>query len=426
MNIVLIYILEKLSEEYEAIVFEDMDRLDHTKCISIFHQLREINLSLNERGLVNRFPFRFLYVVNDELMEKINQTKFFDYIMSVVPSLGHENAIAKFQYFVLNDLKIELKEKEKDCIFNAIDASILLKDYRTLKQIKNDYMLFSSIAKSTGIIIEKCQGILLGFIIYKVLWPQDYNLIRCKKSFVFPWKDVDDDMWKKRNNDQTKDPHKEYNAIQALKDILTNKVCLKFIGYSIDECIYFYKETLKNSTIDKKEDLLSCDDDFICGRILFDFTDNIQNYVKYVEDDFLLYLIRYYSQYSQKYSFDVFIEKMVVAEGHVISSDFVSKVENALKFEKNRVDLYIFTVRYFLKREYHISNSSDNNAFGWLYDTDRAILKQRINKLAPLINDEECDYIFSKFSKDQLLSIMKSAENTSIYSKVSDIYAHNI
>ena len=115
----LIYVLEKLSKKYQAVVFEDIDRLEAEKCLSLFDQLREINISLNARNRVNsnqkeeENTFRFLYVINDKITAQINQTKFFDYILSVVPTLGDHDAIQKFYSIVVDDQKIALSDEEK-------------------------------------------------------------------------------------------------------------------------------------------------------------------------------------------------------------------------------------------------------------------------------------------------------------------------
>lgn len=428
----LIYVLENLSKDYNAIIFEDMDRLDSEKCISVFHQLREINLSLNARNKKKKnFPFRFLYVVNDELMEKINQTKFFDYIMSVVPSLGIANAKDKFQYVILDELNVELNNKEKECIFNAIDASIMLKDYRTLNQIKNDYNLFSSIAKETGVAIENCKGILLGFVIYKVLWPQDYHLIRSGKSLVFPkWEDDKDKIDKEveSRNGNIKITHKEYDAIKEIKNLLTNNVCLKFIGYSKKELCSYYKDTLKSNSVDKKKELLSNDDDFICGVILFDSSDSeISMYINGLENEFILYLVRfYYSDCFQKYNFEKFIDNLTNIRNDMVSAAFVSEVENELNKLNNAgdaVEAYIFVVRCFLKLGYHVSDSTDKNAYRWFYHSDSDILKERMKLLDSLkITDSEYRALFSNFSMSELADFYNATSHPIAKTVIKEIW----
>lgn len=410
----LIYVLENLSKDYNAIIFEDIDRLDSEKCISVFHQLREINLGLNARKKVGKFPFRFLYVVNDELMEKINQTKFFDYIMSVVPSLGAENAKDKFQRFVLDDLGIKLIGKDKECIFRAIDASIMLKDYRTLKQIKNDYTLFSSIADATGVAIDRCQGVLLGFIIYKVLWPQDYHLIRSGKSLVFPkWIDNKIEInkeWKRRYGDASI-IHDEYEAIKEMKDILTNGTCLKFIGYSKEDRISYYKDTLTNASTDQKRELLLHDDDFICGSILFESPNDIKTYISGLENEFILYLVRFYSDYSQQYDFEKFIENLTDTGTKIVSAAFVSEVENALKDTGDEVGVYIFAVRCFLKLGYCMSGSDTANAYGWFYHSNSSILKQRMQSISGEFTDNDYRTLLSNFSMLELIDLKNATDN---------------
>lgn len=402
----LIYVFEKLSKNYDAIVFEDMDRINYEICISVFQQLREINFSLNRRNNVKCFPFRFVYVVNDELMEEMEQTKFFDYIMSVVPSLGAENAKEKFQRIVMNKHKIyfdDLEETEMRCIFDAIDASQRLKDYRTLKHIGNEYSLYYSIADKSGISIEKHKGILLGFVIYKVLWPQDYHLIRSGKSFVFPhWEEPTAYKWSERHGNN--DPHKEYRTIEALKDILTNKICLKLMGYSDTERKEYYENILKQKNLNEKKNLLEIDDEFICGKILFDEKANdidIKECIKEIEDDIILYLIRYYKYYAKeaseeqqngaseepantiRYSFHEFVKKLKEvdkskADNFKVSEKFIDQITQALHDAGDSADIYAFAVLCFLNRGYSKCDGDNANVYQWLYTEKMTILEQRI------------------------------------------------
>lgn len=137
----LTYIFEMLSKEYDAIVFEDMDRIDHEIAVEILTCLREINNTVNERlransenksflkkiiNIINpllleillrnsffNFLYReknkkslylrtgkftrknlcFIFVINEEMIADFDYNKYIDYGLTIVPELGSENAL---------------------------------------------------------------------------------------------------------------------------------------------------------------------------------------------------------------------------------------------------------------------------------------------------------------------------------------------
>lgn len=79
---------------HEVIVFEDLDRFDDNK---IFERLREINILANIR-LQNCKdnkkcePLRFFYLLRDDIFVNKDRTKFFDFILPVIPVVDSSNA----------------------------------------------------------------------------------------------------------------------------------------------------------------------------------------------------------------------------------------------------------------------------------------------------------------------------------------------
>lgn len=75
--------------EYDVVIFEDLDRFDNKK---IFLKLRELNYILNKsKELANR-NIRFIYAVKDDMFNDASRTKFFDYIVTVIPVMNMSNA----------------------------------------------------------------------------------------------------------------------------------------------------------------------------------------------------------------------------------------------------------------------------------------------------------------------------------------------
>ena len=81
-----------------AIVFEDMNRYNSNQ---IFEKLREINYLLNNspNDSENKI-FRFFYLLRDDIFTSKDRTKFFDFIIPIVPVIDGANSYDKFiEYF---------------------------------------------------------------------------------------------------------------------------------------------------------------------------------------------------------------------------------------------------------------------------------------------------------------------------------------
>ncbi len=88
----MLYLFE--NAEVDAIVFEDMDRFNVN---SIFERLREVNTLVNIRlQKDNKKIIRFFYLLRDDIFVSKDRTKFFDYIIPVVPVLDSSNSYDQF------------------------------------------------------------------------------------------------------------------------------------------------------------------------------------------------------------------------------------------------------------------------------------------------------------------------------------------
>lgn len=78
----LVYLLR--SSGTKIVVFEDLDRYNST---SIYTKLRELNFLLNHYVMISgdKKPVRFIYMLKDSLFFSKNRTKFFDFILPIVP-----------------------------------------------------------------------------------------------------------------------------------------------------------------------------------------------------------------------------------------------------------------------------------------------------------------------------------------------------
>ncbi|MDD7794124.1 YobI family P-loop NTPase [Clostridium sp. 'White wine YQ'] len=179
----------------DAIVFEDMDRYNVNQ---IFQRLREINNLINSRRIKesNRFlkivpkfiwdlhlihtmkkskPLKFLYLLRDDIFISKDRTKFFDFIIPVVPVIDNSNSYDQFIQHFKNG---EVFEKFDEHFLQEI--SLYVDDMRILKNIYNEFMIYNSRISTT----EQDYNKLLAIIVYKNIFPRDFSDTQNNIGFV--------------------------------------------------------------------------------------------------------------------------------------------------------------------------------------------------------------------------------------------------
>ncbi|MEI7152642.1 MULTISPECIES: DNA-binding protein [Pectobacterium] len=154
---------------YKVVVFEDLDRLGTPE---IFVKLREINKIINNNR-ANKKPVRFIYAVRDDLFLGAEaRTKFFDFIIPVVPFMDSRNA------FTLLKNKTPLLDKSSDVYLKKIAS--YLGDMRSLQNIANEFQVFCKIVDNS---INKTK--LFSLVFYKNAYALDYHLADKKTGLLF-------------------------------------------------------------------------------------------------------------------------------------------------------------------------------------------------------------------------------------------------
>ncbi|EOI7435836.1 hypothetical protein OZ691_004241 [Yersinia enterocolitica] len=184
---------------YRTVVFEDLDRLNNTH---IFIKLREINQIINNHAGC-KSPVRFVYAVRDDIFLGADiRTKFFDFILPVIPVLDSRNA-----HNILEKKLPGFPLKDKPCLRGT---SLYINDMRSLQNIINEYILFMDVVDNSH-----SQARLYALIFYKNLYAQDYNLIDRKLGILYSFV----------RDYRSKDLHKNYFGtlelqVQTLKEKL--------------------------------------------------------------------------------------------------------------------------------------------------------------------------------------------------------------
>lgn len=156
----------------DVIVFEDIDRYEIGE---IFERLREINSLVNNKLKKDNKILKFLYLLKDDIFISKDRTKFFDFIIPIIPVMDSSNSYDKI-------LELFGKEygEELDKYFLQ-DISLYIDDMRLLKNIYNEFQIYY---KKLGSIEINCNK-MLGIIIYKNLFPRDFSDLHLNQGFIY-------------------------------------------------------------------------------------------------------------------------------------------------------------------------------------------------------------------------------------------------
>lgn len=153
----------------DAIVFEDMDRYNMNQ---IFEKLREINTLINSS--ITK-PIKFLYLLRDDIFISKDRTKFFDFIIPIVPVIDGSNSYDQFiEHFRQGNIFELFDEKFLQ------EVALYVDDMRILKNIYNEFLIYHSRIQSTELNNNK----LLAIIIYKNIFPRDFSNLQLGRGYV--------------------------------------------------------------------------------------------------------------------------------------------------------------------------------------------------------------------------------------------------
>lgn len=155
--------------DYNVVIIEDLDRFEQTE---VFTKLREINLLINNSSKVEN-EVVFIYAIKDDMFLDKDRTKFFDFMIPIIPVINSSNSNEKLLDIVnKNDYKISM-----DLID---DISLFIDDMRLLYNIMNEYYIYSKNLDS-----KLDQEKLLSMIVYKNIYPNDFTQLSENKGNLF-------------------------------------------------------------------------------------------------------------------------------------------------------------------------------------------------------------------------------------------------
>jgi len=155
------------STRYELVIIEDLDRFDNSE---IFVTLREINKLVNGNVGVKR-TIRFLYALRDDMFVNTDRTKFFEFIIPVIPIINSSNSIDKM-----------LEQGKRLSLDDRLDRQFLrevsryLNDLRLIHNIFNEYAIYAANLATHGE-NDLSATKLLAILIYKNVFPKDFEAL---------------------------------------------------------------------------------------------------------------------------------------------------------------------------------------------------------------------------------------------------------
>jgi hypothetical protein len=168
----IVYLLS--SSGVEFVIFEDLDRYDS---INIFTKLRELNFLLNSYVKTNGDGriIRFVYMLKDGLFFSKSRTKFFDFILPIVPVVDSKTSEDK----LITLLKNVDNELDKNIVSKI---SLYIDDMRLLKNIVNEYIVYSKVIPIDKLKLNKNK--LFSLVTLKNLFPNEFDLLQEDKGYI--------------------------------------------------------------------------------------------------------------------------------------------------------------------------------------------------------------------------------------------------
>lgn len=260
-----LYLFE--NSDADVIVFEDMDRF---KTSNIFERLHEVNTLANIQlekenespapftNLINKvikqlqkiklfsnmkikkknkYPLRFFYLLRDDIFVSKDRTKFFDYIVPVVPVVDSSNS---YDQFILHFKEGGILELFDETFLQGL--SLYVDDMRILKNIYNEFVVYYNRLNTTKLDCNK----MLAMIAYKNLFPRDFSDSQLNQGMVstlFDKKKKDEFIKEEIERLEEQVAQKKDETELAKKENLTSIQELDFIYESKRPTDYYGRKT---------------------------------------------------------------------------------------------------------------------------------------------------------------------------------------
>ncbi|MCV2975871.1 hypothetical protein [Escherichia coli] len=206
-----LYLFENV--DADAIVFEDMDRFNSN---NIFERLHEVNRLVNiQRDTAGhkKSTLRFIYLLRDDIFISKDRTKFFDYIIPVIPVVDSSNSYDQFITHFDGGGILKLFNKRF-----LQGMSLYIDDMRILKNIYNEFQIYYNKLNTTELDCNK----MLAIIAYKNIFPRDFSELQLNQGMVYTIFSEKDNLIIEEIKKIEKDNRDRKKEIEAINDEILN------------------------------------------------------------------------------------------------------------------------------------------------------------------------------------------------------------
>lgn len=207
---------------YKAVFIEDLDRFNK---IDIFVKLRELNTILNNYEKIRK-RIVFIYAVRDDMFLNEQRTKFFEFILPVIPYITSTNS---------SEILLARIEKDKE-MYNDLELDTdfiemigpYISDMRILDNIYNEFITYKKILQGSGNkegqkLNLKDQS-MMSLMIFKNICPKDFAQLQSGSGIVQHAFQSKRDFWElKRNELEEKKKTILERMEMAQKDVLEDQ-----------------------------------------------------------------------------------------------------------------------------------------------------------------------------------------------------------
>lgn len=160
---------------HRVVIIEDLDRFEN-HALEVFYKLKELNFLINTSSNIG-YEVDFIYAVSDDMfLDSEKRTKFFDYIVPIIPEASYVNS-NEIIWKRLQDLKLKRSVNfylDKNFI-NKI--SVYIGNQRLINNIINEFMIYQ---KKINLDDKK----MFSIITYKNLFPDRYAQMQQREGTI--------------------------------------------------------------------------------------------------------------------------------------------------------------------------------------------------------------------------------------------------
>ncbi|HEM6305769.1 TPA: DNA-binding protein [Streptococcus suis] len=164
----------------DVIIFEDIDRFETNL---IFEKLREINTLVNNKRNAGK-KLLFIYLIKDDMFISQDRTKFFDFIIPIIPVITSSNSGEK-----LGEILTNLGEASSVSKSLLKQVAIYIDDMRLAYNICNEFVLYKnnlfSQKENDNNKLNLSSDKIFAIIVYKNIFPKDFSLLQKDSGFVY-------------------------------------------------------------------------------------------------------------------------------------------------------------------------------------------------------------------------------------------------